>query len=167
MFQRRTTCLKSRDSRGFTLIELMVTVAVIGIIALVAVPGMQAMINASRLSGAAEELTAAFQLARSEAVRRNARVTVCASSDNSTCTGGTSWTQLIIRQPNGSAADPAVIRSIALPASIQVTGPTAGVDFRPSGLIESAQQAQVVVSGNTRYVCVQVSGVVSIKKVAC
>lgn len=165
MLQRHITCRSQGSRSGFTLIELMVVVAVIGIIALVAVPGLQALINASRLNGTAGELTAAVQLARSEAIRRNTRVTVCGTSD---CTGGTtSWAQFVVWHPNGTASDPAVIRSIQPSGALQVTGPAAGIVFSPSGLIESAQQLSVVVAGNTRYVCVRISGLVSVKKVAC
>ena len=165
MSQRRSICLKPGANRGFTLIELMVVVAVIGVIALVAIPGMQMLTNASRLNGAASELTAALQLARSEAVRRNARVTVCSTT---TCAGGsTSWAQVFVRQPNGTADDPAIIRSFAPSGALQISGPAAGIVFRPSGLIESAQQVEIGISGNTRYLCVQISGLVSVKKVAC
>ena len=167
MSQRRSTCRKPGDSRGFTLVELMVIVAVIGIIAVVAVPGMRALINASRLNGAASELTAALQLARSEAVRRNARVTVCGSSDGAACASATTWAQFLVRQPNGTVDDPAVIRSFAPSGSLQISGPSAGIVFRPSGLIDSEQKLGVSMSGNDRCISVKISGVVSVAKGAC
>src|SRR3546814_5733797 len=70
-----------RPGQGFTLIELMVTVAVLGILAAVAAPSMIAFVNANRLNGTTGEMTASLQLARSAAIRRNARVTVCGSAD--------------------------------------------------------------------------------------
>ena len=50
---------------------------------------------------------------------------------------------------------------------LQVEGPAAGIAFKPSGLIDSQQQLKVTSPGGDRYVCVLISGVVSIKKVAC
>jgi type IV fimbrial biogenesis protein FimT len=142
---------------GFTLIELMVTVAVVGILAMVAVPAMTALVNGNRLAGMTGEMTSALQLARSEAIRRNARVMICGSTDGATCAGGTDWTTWIV----SSGAE--VIRSSSAPGSTQIRGPAVGIEFRPSGLIDAERQVTVCVptdqpEQNQRVITVMISG---------
>ena len=164
--QHQYACRWPAKARGFTLVELMVTVAVLGILAVIAVPSMTGMINNSRVRGQSEEITAALQLARSEAVRRNQRITACAAASGTTC-AASAGRFVVYWQDPANAATIEVVREIAMPGSVQVSGPAAGIQFRSTGLADSAQQFQVTVSGESRYVCVQISGVVSVKKVAC
>lgn len=60
-----------RDSTGFTVIELMVTVAVAAILASVALPSYSQFINGQRLDAAARDISNALVLTRSEAIKRN------------------------------------------------------------------------------------------------
>ena len=157
-------------SAGFTLVELMVTVAVIGILAMIAVPAMTALINNSRLNGQAEEMVASLQLARAEAIRRNARVTVCPSSNGSTCTSSTNWSGWVVRGRDNTTGTDDVIRSNVVAGGVQISGPAAGIVFKPSGLIDNQQTVTVCMpvtspEMNQRVLTVMVSGVVSSSKV--
>ncbi|MDA1106964.1 MAG: GspH/FimT family pseudopilin [Proteobacteria bacterium] len=81
------------NNAGFTLVELMVTVAVTGILLAIAVPAFQSTLDKRRLVGAAEQLYADLQYARSEAIKRNTSVYVsfttgadwCYGIDTATC----------------------------------------------------------------------------------
>ncbi|KPJ92750.1 MAG: hypothetical protein AMJ53_08750 [Gammaproteobacteria bacterium SG8_11] len=70
---------------GFTLIELMVTIALAAIILTQAVPSFNALVQNNRLISQKNEFISTLNLARSEALKRGTRVTVCASTDQNTC----------------------------------------------------------------------------------
>lgn len=67
--------------RGFTLVELMVTVAIVGLLLVLGVPTMRGVIENSRIRTAAESWQYGLTLARNEAVRRNARIQFVTSAD--------------------------------------------------------------------------------------
>jgi type IV fimbrial biogenesis protein FimT len=67
---------------GFTLMELMITLALAGVLVALAVPSMREFARNSRLTSAANEMLHSLSLARTEAIKRQSgRVTVCATTD--------------------------------------------------------------------------------------
>lgn len=74
----------SSFTAGFTLIELIITLTVAGILMALAVPGMSSFILNSRLSGQANDLIADLSTARSEAIKRGVNVTVCKQNQSQT-----------------------------------------------------------------------------------
>lgn len=73
-------------SKGFTLIELMVVVVIIGIVSAIAVPSYQSMVSRNRVSTAVTSLHGALLLARSEALKRGSPVTICRSETTTAVT---------------------------------------------------------------------------------
>lgn len=67
---------KNRDNKGFTILELMVTVAIAGILVAVAMPNFTYTLKSNRLTTINNDLVSALNLARSEAVKRNQQVVV-------------------------------------------------------------------------------------------
>lgn len=80
-------------ARGFTVIELLATVTIAAILAAVAAPSMREMTANARLKGHNGALQESLMLARTEAIKRNARVVVCRSSDQASCAISGDWQQ--------------------------------------------------------------------------
>jgi type IV fimbrial biogenesis protein FimT len=96
-----------RLQRGFTLLELMVTLAVAAILFSVAVPGFQSMVQRNRVITYTNDFIATVNFARSEAIRTGSPVSICASSDGANCTG--SWSQGWIVFANRDGDSPAEV----------------------------------------------------------
>jgi type IV fimbrial biogenesis protein FimT len=90
---------------GFTLIELMITIVLAVIVIALAVPSFQDTIRNNRLVTQTNQFISALNLARSEAIKRGVRVTVCRSGDQTSCGSGAfdkGW--IVFTDPNNNAA---------------------------------------------------------------
>jgi len=133
-------------SRGFTLVELMITVVVLAIVVTLAAPSFSDLINRNRLIAAANEVVGVMQTARMEAVRRNTRVVLCPSSDGASCSGA-NWQRLIaFSDADGDVTvdvdDDEVIRD--------VTVSTGGIVVNPSSNTATNQRISFGASGLAR-----------------
>lgn len=76
---------------GFTLVELMVALAVLAILLTIGIPGFQSVFAQNRATSSANQILASLQFARSEAIRLGEQVDLCPSTDGEGCTGGSDW----------------------------------------------------------------------------
>lgn len=66
---------------GFTLVELLITIAIVSILAAIGVPSFREMLRQNRATSLANELATSLNLARSEAIKRGTPVTLCKSAN--------------------------------------------------------------------------------------
>ncbi len=70
---------------GFTVVELMVVIAIVGILVAASAPGFRDTVERMSTSSQAKALLGSLTYARSEAIKRRGDVTVCGSADGSSC----------------------------------------------------------------------------------
>jgi type IV fimbrial biogenesis protein FimT len=157
---------------GFTLLELIITVSIAAILMGLGVPSFINTIRTNRLAGATNEMISTFMYARSEAIKRNAQISVCKSSDGSTCASGsagweTGWITYVPTNANGNftAGDTVLNVHEPLNSALSATGNnnlTSRVLFSSLGLAPARMGAIVIVSPsdntNTRTICIAYSG---------
>jgi len=82
---------ESTPSEGFTLIELIITIAIIGILSTIAIPGFSSLRASTEIATSINTFVTHLHLARSESIKRGVRVVMCPSTDQAHCTGGIQW----------------------------------------------------------------------------
>ncbi len=122
-------CQTRSRYEGFTLTELIIAIAMVAILLALALPSFQSTIRSNRLATSTNQLTSAFGLARSEAIRNTRGAGVCGSVDGATCSNSTNWTSgwLIWSDTNDTGAfesgTDTVLRYIQPAQRIVVAGP--------------------------------------------
>ncbi len=147
-------CAHPPRGRGFTLIELMVTIVVVAVLLTIAVPSMREFILSSTLTSYANDVVASTHLARSEAFKRNIPVSMCVSANGTSCTTG-NWSQgwVVFLNPNRNAtidAGDTILQRRQVPSgtglSITSTG-GATLHFDPTGV--DVTETTVTICQNT------------------
>jgi len=123
------TDLRARTQQGFTLIEMMVVISILGILLAIAMPSFSEALLSSKLRSYANNLVASVHLARSEAIKRNAVVTLCASSDGTSCSGDWKYGWVIL-----SAGDAVIQTQQAVDVNFKITGTNTTLSFQPTGV---------------------------------
>lgn len=120
--------MRVRINSGFTLIELMVTLAVVAIVATIAVPAMSDMVTRSRTTAAFNELQGLVGYARSESAKSPGEpVLLCPSKNGTSCASQADWSigWLIARDADddGSVGAAETVLKVvgAMPAGINLT----------------------------------------------
>lgn len=174
--------------KGFTLIELVVTIAVMAVLLTIALPSFQESLRSNKVATATNELLATLSLARSEAIRNTHGSGVCPSIDGVSCSGG-GWgaadTGILVWEDNDPFngaidAGETVLRYRQPDPQLSVTRPAASaavLRFDQRGRLHSSiagQQSITLEPSNctegrpwVRDITVNVSGQVTVRRRDC
>ena len=160
MKSHSSSLLSRVHGRGFTLVELIIALAVAAILLSMAVPSFRTTIQNNRLITETNDFVSALHLARSEAIKRRARVTLCKSTDGAACTATGGWEQgwIAFVDSNNNNSRDAVEELLrvhgAADGSITFRG-SAGVanniSYLSSGMTPLAQPETMVLCDNRGY----------------
>ena len=151
------------NQSGATLLELVVTLAVVAVLVSLAIPGFAFVAQTTRLAGATNDLVAALHLSRSEAIKRSGRTVLCASASGVSCSDS-AWDRgwIIFHDANKNASiDPGeqvISRHTSLSPDLRVTGNqfvSRYISFVPSG---AAQTVFGFPQAGTITICMASSG---------
>lgn len=150
------------NTKGFTLIELMTAIAILAIMATVALPAYQTMVQNNRIVTATNGLLGVLQLARSEAVKQRRAITVCPSTDMAACDAAAEWHDGVVVREGAN-----VLRTLpAASTGVEVLSASNQLTYLSTGRLNGANPAFSIEDSrgpgsSSRIVCINLLGQVS------
>jgi len=132
-------------ARGFTLIELMITLAVLGMLIMIALPNMGTWLQNTQIRTSAEAMQAGLQLARAEALKRNTTVRFqLVNSLTSSCALTTSGRNWVV-----SLADPSGLCNMDASDTVapQIIQKRSSAEGSPNAVVTATGGSSVVFNG--------------------
>ena len=124
--------------RGFTLVELLVTLTIATILMMIAVPSFKNLTLSNRLTTSANDIISSLSVARMEAVKRNASTQFCSdstSANSSSDLGAACGTEIgAVWATSGSTVTQMLAGTPGLTAPLQLKGDATALRFTPEGL---------------------------------
>lgn len=170
---------RSRDA-GLTLVEVMVTLAVIIIMLAVGIPSADTLVGRNRLANQTNDFVSTLVLARSEAVKRRMPVAICSSTDQATCSDSTDWSTGWIVFTDGSgeggtldATDELIFAHGDLTGNSSFTSTANSISYRTNGNLSTAASPVFTLTGSNcasikrRTITVMPPGYSTLQKTTC
>ena len=153
---------RARRAAGFSIIELMITVAVLGVISAAALPSLKTMIQNARLTATANDLMADIAGTKTESSKRRARVVICPNTTgvnvNTQCQASpsaTSWANGWIAYVDANSnttydtGDTIVRVHEAMPTDVTVYSTATSLVSRPVGTITPTTTFKICINGRS------------------
>jgi len=144
----------TRRAKGFSLIELLVTVSLVGILAAIAVPNFSSMMQKSRADSEVSDLQRALNFARLEAINRGVNMKILPTT-------GSAWTTELSVVLSSNSEIIRVVAPLSSGATLTTTNNVAALEFNNLGGLASPASAVVMtytLGSNVRTVTIGLNG---------
>jgi len=159
--------------RGFTLLELMTTLTIAGILGMLAVSGYSSLVLSNRLTTNTNDFIADVNTARSEAIKRNAIATICKSTNGTSCATTGSWAGgwiVLVDSNRDGVVDEVIKVHDALPGNNTFTTPANAISYDRHAILTAGSGNYVLCSpklGKSRTVEIGITGRTTLQSGTC